>query len=148
MKLVLAALLTTLGLSSCSHLRESDPIDPGIRGLWSGEGRFLDRDLNEEYGRFPIALEIGADNSVVGTVGVASLTDAVLRSRPDDPVIDGRLDGPVFREGTFPGLDKDCTVFLLQPKGDGAMGGNVHLKTNHTFDFGMRVCGLELTRGL
>lgn len=146
MKLALLLLLCLPPLTACTHLRESDEVDPRVLGAWGGEGRFLDRDLHEEYGTFPIALEIRADRSVAGTVGQAGVVDGVIVGRPEDFVVDARLGGPVFTEGTLPGLEKDCVVFLLQPQGADEMGGNVHLKTNQTFDLGMRVCGLELKR--
>ena len=146
MKLALGLVLSVPLIVSCSHLRESDVVDPQVHGGWTGEGRFLDRGPHEEYGCFGIALTIHADNTVTGNVGSAALVDAAIASRPDDLLIEGRLDGPVCAEGTLPGLNKDWIVLILQPRGESAMGGNVHLRSNNTFDLGMRVCGLELAR--
>jgi hypothetical protein len=149
MKTVICALLAAALLGSCSSkFRESDEVGPEIRGTWSGEGRFLDRDLNEEYGRFPVRIEIHEDNSVTGTLGSATLTEAVVKSRPEDFLIDGELEGAVFAEGSLPGEKKDCVVFLLTPPAEAATAGNIHLKTNHTFDVKMRVCGVELSQTL
>ena len=146
MKKTACVLLGAALLASCSHLEESDEVGPEIRGSWTGQGRFLDRDLAGEYGEFSVSIEIHPDNSVTGTVGAATLTDAVVRSRPEDFLIEGELEGAVFREGSLPGEKKDCVVFILAPPDGAVTGGNIHLKTNLTFDVKMRVGGLELAR--
>ena len=145
-KPALFLLLNVPLIFSCSHLREGDVLDPNIRGVRTGEGRFLDRDLNEEYGRFPIAIEIHADDSVTGTVGAAALFEGVIKSRPEDFLVSASLEGPVHEEGSLPEEKKDCVILIMQPLDATTLEGNVHLKTNFTFDFSMRVCGLELSR--
>jgi len=146
MKTTICTLLAGALLASCSHLQDSADVGPEIRGAWAGEGRFLDRDLNAEYGTFPVVIEVHPDDSVTGTVGVAEVTDGVVKSRPEDFLIEAGLAGPVFPEGSLPRQHKDCVVFLLEPPVDRASTGNLHLKTNHAFDFSMRVCAVELTR--
>ena len=146
MILALAVPLTmTLG---CAHLRESDDIDPIIHGTWAGEGRFYDRDLNAEYGTFAVAFEVHPDGTVRGTVGRARLTDGVIKSRPEDFLVEATLTGAVFEDGSLPDEHKDRVVFILEPPEGAAADtrGDFHLKTNLTFDVSMRAGALTLTR--
>lgn len=143
---IVALLLTVSLLPACAHLRESDRVDPVIRGSWAGKACFLDRHLHREYGGFSVALEIHPDNSVTGSVGAATLLGGVVTRRRDDYLIRARLEGPVFAAGSFLGEDKDCVVFILEPPQRTGTKGNVHLKTNYAFDFNMRVGGLALSR--
>jgi len=146
MKRPIARLLLPLLLAGCSHLRESDRIGPEIRGDWVGEGHFYDRDLAAEYGNFPVRLEVHDDDSVTGTLGAARLERGVVRSRPEDYIVRAELAGPVFPGGSLPAEEKDCAIFLLQPRGDAIAGADVHLKTDFGFDFSMRVGGPDLAR--
>ena len=51
----LICIVVTVGsVVACSHLQEFDEVDPVVVGTWSGEGRFYDRVLADEYGRFPV----------------------------------------------------------------------------------------------
>jgi hypothetical protein len=134
--------------TACSHLRESDEIDPIVHGSWTGEGRFYDRDLNQEYGKFPVAFEIDPDGSVRGHVGEATLTDGVVKSRPEDFLVEARLNGSVFGDGSLPDEHKDRVVFILEPPDGAAMNGDFHLKTNFAFDISMRAGALTLERGV
>jgi hypothetical protein len=142
MKKIIVLLLAIPMLMACAHLRESDDVDPIVQGTWIGEGHFYDRDLKQEYGNFAVTIEIHPDNSVSGDVGGASLAGGVIKSRPNDFLIESELTGPVVDQGTLPGLKKDTVVFILKPPGDVGTEGNIHLKTNLIFDFSMRVGGL------
>lgn len=146
MKRIIVLLLTIPLFVGCVHLRQSDDVDPIVQGAWMGEGHFFDRDLNQEYGNFAVTLEIHPDNSVSGTVGGASLVGGVVKSRPNDFLIEAELTGQVFDAGTLPGLKKDNVVFILNPPGAEGTEGNIHLKTNPLFDFSMRVGGLDLQK--
>lgn len=146
MKKIVALLLTVSLLPACAHLRESDRVDPLVQGKWAGQACFLDRDLHREYGSFSVALEIRPDNTVTGTVGGATLAGGVVKSRRDDYLIRARLEGPVFPAGSLPGEGKDCLILILEPPQSLGTMGNIHLKTNHAFDFNMRVGGLVLSR--
>jgi hypothetical protein len=62
-------------------------------------------------------------------------------------VVHGRLTGSVFEQGSLPAEGKDCLVILIELGENGSFkDGNIHLKTNFTFDFTMRVGGLVLAR--
>jgi hypothetical protein len=143
---LLPLLLTAALAGACSNVPESQPASEPMLGTWTGSGRFLDRELAAEHGEFPMMLEVHEDGSVTGTVGSARLQAAALESRPGDYRVAARLDGAVFEAGTFAGEDKDCVVLLLQPDDTARLEGNVHLKTNITFDPRMRVGGLSLAR--
>lgn len=144
---VICGLLVAVLLGSCSHLRESDVVGPEIRGTWSGEGRFLDRELAKEYGTFPVGIDVHADNSVSGTVGKATLSAGVVKRRPEDFLIEGRLEGAVFESGSLPAEKKDSVVLILAPPENAATTGDIHLKSGRSFDVRMRVCGVKLARG-
>lgn len=134
-------------LASCSHQRVLPEVDPMIRGNWTGEGWFLDVKLDREYGRFPAIITIHPDNTVSGSVGAASIKEGAVKQRTSDFLVQGRLTGPVFERGTLPAEGKDRVVILIQLDKNGSFkDGNIHLKTNFTFDFTMRVGGLTLTR--
>ena len=139
MKKIIVLLLAIPLFMGCVHLRQSDDVDPIVQGAWMGEGHFFDRDLNQEYGNFVVTIEIHPDNSVSGTVGGASLMGGVVKSRPNDFLIEAELTGQVFDAGTLPGLKKDNVVLILNPPGAERTEGNIHLKTNPIFDFSMRV---------
>ena len=136
-------LMLTVG---CAHLAESDVVDPAVHGAWAGEGRFYDRDLNEEYGAFAVAFEIHPDGTVSGTVGNATMTDGVIKSGPEDFLIEAALIGTVVANGSLPDEHTDNVVFILEPPGADATNGDFHLKTNLAFDFSMRAGALTLTR--
>lgn len=145
----LPLLLTAALAGACSNVPggpDGHPAPDPVRGTWTGTVRFLDRDLAAEHGEFPLLLEVHEDGSVTGTVGSARLRAAALESRRDDYRVAARLDGAVFEQGTLAGEDKDCVVLLLQPDDTAHLEGNLHLKTNFTFDPRMRVCGLSLAR--
>ena len=146
--LILALAIPLTTILGCAHLRESDDIDPIIHGTWAGEGRFYDRDLNEEYGTFTVAFEVHPDGTVSGTVGSANLTGGVIKSRPEDFLVEAELAGNVFEDGSLPEEHKDRVVFILEPPGAAAAGtnGDFHLKTNLAFDVTMRAGALTLTR--
>ena len=131
---------------ACTHLREFDSVDPIIHGAWVGEGRFYDRDLKQEYGKFSVSLEIHPDNSVSGTVGDATLAEGVIKSRPNDFLIEAKLTGPVFKAGSLADEKKDCVIFILEPPEGEFTKGDFHLKTNLTFDFTMRAGAVTLSR--
>ena len=133
-------------LSGCAHLRESDTVDTIIHGKWEGEAKFYDRDLNEEYGKYAMTIQIHPDNSVSGKVGSASIEDGVIKSRPNDFLIEGKLIGNVLETGSLPEENKDSLVLIIQPPDNGSAEGDFHLKTNLFFDFAMRAGEMKLSR--
>jgi hypothetical protein len=143
---MIALLLAASLLAGCAHLRESDVVDPVIHGEWTGQGRFYDRDLNAEYGKFPLAIEVHPDNTVTGTVGGAKLADGVIKSRRDDFLIEAKLTGEVLESGSLPDENKDSLVLIVSPPDGDKADGDFHLKTNLTFDFSMRAGEMTLTR--
>ncbi len=145
-KILVCALIGAALLGCCLVSTKSGPSAPELRGTWTGEARFLDRDLAKEYGSFAVDIEVHADDSVSGTLGSAALTDAVALGRAEDFVIKGGLKGHVFEGGTMLDEENDCVVFILSPPAGVATAGNIHLKSNPIFDANMRVCGVELTR--
>lgn len=146
MKHIFSILLGAPLLGACTHLLESDTVGPEVFGTWSGQGRFLDRDLAAEYGSFPVDLEIHPDRSVSGHVGAATLGQAEVKRRPEDFLIDGTLSGQIFERSPLPGEAQNCVVLLLAPPGDSATEADLHLKSRRSFDPRMRVCDVKLVR--
>lgn len=139
--------LLGLLLVSCGLQGAEPGVDSKIRGQWVGEGWFLDVKLDREYGRFPLVITIHPDNTVDGNVGAARVMEGVVRERTSDFVVQGRLTGPVFEQGSLPAEDKDCLIILIELDENGSFkDGNIHLKTNFRFDLTMRVGGLTLAR--
>ncbi len=133
-------------LTSCSHSSALLRVDPVIRGNWNGEGWFLDVKLDREYGRFPVAITVHPDNTVHGNLGAASIKEGTIEQTTSHFEVRGRLIGPVFEKGSLPAEGKDCVIMLIQLENGSFKDGNIHLKTNFTFDFTMRVGGLTLTK--
>lgn len=147
-RILIVIFATILGVSllACNHLKKLETVDSEIYGSWAGHSQFLDVALHQEYGTFPVVVEVRSDNTVTGTVGVASITDAKVVQRSNDYLIRGRLKGSVFKQGSLPREHKDCVIMLIELENGNFKDGNLHLKTNFTFDFSMRVCGLTLDR--
>jgi hypothetical protein len=122
-------------------------VNPKTYGRWEGTARFFDRGLHKEYGKFSVAFEVHADNTVTGTVGAASIKDGKVRGwlwGHDE--VTGRLEGSVFEEGSLPGQHKDCAVFGIPSAKESSKGSELHLKTNYYWDSTMRECGLSLEK--
>ena len=52
--------------------------NPYLIGKWTGEGNFLDVDLNKEYGKVILEIEIKEDNTIIGKIGEAQLTNTSM----------------------------------------------------------------------
>jgi len=146
MKKIAILVLLAVAVGCCFLPQERKSAAPSLAGRWSGAATFLDRELASEYGEFPVSIEVHADDSVTGAVGAAQLTEALASEREDDFVVEGLLQGQVFESGSLPSQGKNHVVFVLSPPVEGAIDGNLHLKSNGVFDFTMRVCGLKLAR--
>lgn len=138
----LALLLATIGCCAVSTKRA--PPSPALLGAWSGEARFLDRDLASEYGTFAVELELAPDGSATGTVGAATLVDGRVTERETEFLVEARLEGDVFATGSLPPQEKTHAALVLALPKEGRALGNLHLKSNPVFDFTLRVCALEL----
>ena len=144
-KMVLLVLAIPM-LFGCTHLKESDTVNTVIHGKWEGQAKFYDQALNEEYGKYAMTIEIHPDNSVSGKIGNAILEDGVIKSRPRDFLIEGKLTGNVLETGSLPEENKDRFVLILGSPEDGSSAGDFHLKTNLFFDFSMRAGAVDLSR--
>jgi hypothetical protein len=116
-------------------------------GRWSGEAPFLDRDLSAEYRAISVELDVRVDGTLAGSLGAARLVDVELYGWEEQGLeVRARIDGAIFPEGSLPSREKRSVVLLLPSERDGTLSGNLHLKSDFTFDLSMLVCGLELTR--
>jgi len=146
----LAIILVTFFTISCGQqILDSENViqsNPYLVGKWIGEGRFLDKDLHEEIG--DIIVEITKDNKVLARIGEATFTNTNIYKADYGFEIKGKLDKKVASSAD---LDKDCVIILLVlPKENRenaiSSDANFHLKSNFTFDFGMRVGGVKLIK--
>lgn len=150
---VLFGLVLVLVSTSCSNdSYHGDLIEanPYLIGKWTGNGRFFDRDLNEEVGLVRIEFEIKEDYSIRGKFGEAHLVRTGISNAKYGFAIKGELDSKL-NEGFS--LDKDHLVilFVVPDKSDkdvSTSDANFHLKSNYVFDFSMRVGGVQLTKEL
>jgi hypothetical protein len=131
--------------SNTEQIIESNPF---LIGKWSGEGKFMDVDLNKEMGEISIIIEIKEENVILGKIGEATMTNTSIDKADYGFRIRGTLDSKVKSDY---GLDKDKVVVLLVlPKENRAnidsSEANFHLKSNFVFDFGMRVGGVTLKK--
>lgn len=145
-KPLLLVLIVASLIGCCLVPSKSVPPAATTLGVWSGQARFLDRDLAAEYGPFAVELEIGPDGLASGTIGSASLSAALASERGDELIVEGSLEGDVFATGSLPAQGKSLAVLILSKPSDGRTSGNLHLKSNGFFDFTLRVCALELGR--
>jgi hypothetical protein len=124
--------------------------NPFLIGIWAGEGRFLDIDLNNEVGVVKIEIEIKEDNTILGKIGEAQIINTSIIEAKYGFEIKGELDSKL-KKGSD--LDKDHLIILLvlpeENRVDVATSdANFHLKSNYIFDFSMRVGGVILKKEL
>jgi hypothetical protein len=128
--------------------------NPFLIGKWTGEGGFLDVDLNKEVGKVILEIEINKDNSVSGKIGDARLTKTSIEKADYGFEIKGVLDSSLdSRIKKNKDVKKNHLIILLvtpfkNSKDEMVSDANFHLKTNYTFDFSMRVGGVLLTKVL
>jgi len=122
--------------------------NPYLIGKWTGEGRFLDQNLDKEIGAVKIEIEIKADNTILGKIGEANLINTSIEEEDFGFSILGILDSKLKDDSD---LKKDHLIILLVlPEKNRedviTSDANFHLKSNYTFDFNMRVGGVILTK--
>jgi len=124
--------------------------NPYLIGKWTGEGRFLDRDLDKEIGIIKIEIEIKEDNTIHGKIGEAKLVNTRIAEAKYGFEIRGKLDSKL-KNGND--LKKNHLIILLvlpeeNRKDVTTSDANFHLKSNYTFDFSMRVGDVILSKEL
>lgn len=148
----IAIIFVTFFIVSCGQQRpDNEKIiksNPYLIGKWMGEGRFLDTDLFKEVGMILVEIEITKDNEVFARIGEAIFTNTSIHKANYGFEIKGKLDRKVSNSTD---LDKDCAIILLVLSTENSENAsfsdaNFHLKSNFTFDFGMRVGGVKLIK--
>jgi hypothetical protein len=125
---------------------EPNPVFPA--GKWIGEGHFLNRELDKNFGSVPFELNIGADHSVTGTAGDAALTRCSIEKSKYGFELRAILNGKLKQDKA---LSYDHLIVLLVIPDDStermhAIDAGFHLKRNYFFDPGMRVGGVMLKK--
>ena len=144
--LILSVLIISCSEQSSNneYLLESYPF---LEGKWTGEGRFFDVDLDEEFGNIPVEIAIRKD-TVLGKFGNATLSETSIAEADYGFEVKGLLDSEFSNKGN---LDKDHLIILFVIPEENrdrvkSSEANVHLKSNYIFDFSMRVGGVNLKR--
>lgn len=151
MKNLVMIFILTLAISCNSQNTDNGNLvasNPYLIGKWTGEGKFLDVDLNSEVGLVKIEIEIKEDNTILGKIGEAQLINTSITEAKYGFEIKGKLDTKL-KKGSD--LDKDHLIILLvfpeeNREDKTSSDANFHLKSNYTFDFSMRVGGVILTK--
>ncbi len=143
---ILTLLISCVGQNTDNEILVAS--NPYLIGKWTGDGNFLDVDLDKEIGKIRIEIEIKKDNKILAKIGKAQLINTSIAESKYGFEIKGKLDSKLKDECD---LDKDHLIILLvlpkQNKGDVLTSdANFHLKSNYTFDFSMRVGGVILTK--
>ncbi len=122
--------------------------NPFLIGKWTGEGGFLDVNLDREVGKVMIEIEINNDNTVSGKVGDARLTQTSIEKANYGFQIKGVLDSRIKKNKNV--KKNHLIILLVTPLKNSnnviVSDANSHLKSNYIFDFNMRVGGVMLTK--
>ena len=137
---------------SCTSEKSDDEnlvaSNPFLIGKWTGEGGFLNVDLDKEVGKVIFEIEIKKDNTVSGKIGDARLTETSIGKANYGFEIKGVLDSRIKEKVD---LKKDHVIILLVTPNKNSndvmvSDANFHLKSNYIFDFTMRVGGVLLIK--
>ena len=143
--------LIALVISCTGQKSEIDNIvasNPFLIGKWTGEGGFLDVNLDKEVGKVMIEIEIINDNTVSGKIGDARLTKTSIEKANYGFEIKGVLDSRIKKNKNV--KKNHLIILLVTPLKNSndvmVSDANLHLKSNYIFDFNMRVGGVMLTK--
>ena len=139
--LVLPLLALATMFPACSRSQALDPAR--LVGRWSGSGSFSSGDLQKKVGSLPFVAEFTPDRSGTGRVGQATLQDVRMTPTRDQIEVRATLVGSV---GADPALAKNRLVLLVTRLDESTLQAEFHLKSNFTFDPGMREGRVVLTR--
>jgi hypothetical protein len=143
--------LIALVISCCGQKSEIKNIvasNPFLIGKWTGEGGFLDVNLDKEVGKVMFEIEINNDNTVSGKIGDARLTKTSIIKANYGFEIKGVLDSRIKKNKNV--KKNHLIILLVTPLKNSndvmESDANFHLKNNYIFDFNMRVGGVQLTK--
>ncbi|TXG34736.1 hypothetical protein [Seonamhaeicola maritimus] len=151
MRVLTCFLVIVLSLSCAEPKADNKSVvssNPYLIGTWSGEGKFLNIDFNKEIGVIPIQMEIKDNYEISGTIGDSELVNTSIAEVGYGFEIRGELSSKIKATSK---ITKDHLIILLVLPEDGRekvqmSTANFHLKSNYTFDFDMRVGGVNLMK--
>ncbi len=141
--------LIIISTISCSSQQNNDLISSNqyLIGKWVGNGKFLDKNL-QHFGLVSFEIEIKKDNTITGKIGDALLIETAIKKAKNFNGFEvyGILDTKLKKDKE---LNRKHLIILLNlPKGQNEIINKIdadfHLKTNFTFDFGMKVGNVQL----
>ncbi len=122
--------------------------NPFLIGKWTGEGGFLDVNLDKEVGKVMIEIEINNDNTVSGKIGDARLTKTSIEKADYGFEIKGVLDSRIRKNKNV--KKNHLIILLVKPLKNSSdvmvSDANFHLKSNYIFDLNMRVGVVQLSK--
>lgn len=151
MRVLTCFLVIVLSLSCAEPKADNKSVvssNPYLIGTWSGEGKFLNIDFNKEIGVIPIQMEIKDNYEISGTIGDSELVNTSIAEVSYGFEIRGELSSKIKATSK---ITKDHLIILLVLPEEGRekvqmSTANFHLKSNYTFNFDMRVGGVNLMK--
>jgi hypothetical protein len=137
------ALLALAALASAARAQVPDPA--ALFGHWHGDGRLYETKVNARCGPVPMRLEFGADGTLGGHVGAATIVASKPRVQTGKARIDyhARLDRRICPEGEG---GKDHLVLLITRADAKVLHADFHLKSTFGYDWGMHPGALDARR--
>ena len=122
--------------------------NPDLIGQWSGDCSFMNETLDEQFGFFPIVMNIKSDHSITVEIGEAQTENIEIKEAEYGFTISGDIDGEIDKRN--PLSRKHFLLLLVLPDEQNSdvnrSEANLHLKKGNRFDFGMIVCGMTLLK--
>ncbi|OUR92688.1 hypothetical protein A9Q87_06525 [Flavobacteriales bacterium 34_180_T64] len=117
-------------------------------GKWTGNGHFLNMNFAKDIGEVIIEVDIRDDYQVFGKIGEATLKNMTIEEASYGFAIKGVLSSKLKEDSE---TEKNHLIILLVINEDdkvdvNSSDANFHLKSNYSFDFGMKVGSVNLTK--
>lgn len=149
MKNLIILLVSVLMMSCASQKIENADVirqNPYLIGKWSGEGRLLGRQLNEQTGPMQVELIISNEHDMELRIGDAQVNKLKIAETKYGFEIRG-ITNTAVKENLQ--RDKDHAILLLvlsdeDKNSKHISDANFHLKSNYAFDISMIVGGVTL----
>jgi hypothetical protein len=148
----LLLIIVVIGFISCNTQKlDTDKIineHTFLIGIWTGEGNFLDVDLQNEIKSVPIRLQINPDHSIQASISKSKLSNISIQKAKYGFEIKGMLSNDITN-GKASKKNHFVLLFIVPDHVDSTIRGvdaNFHLKSNFAFDATMKVGGVTLRK--
>ncbi len=148
----LLLIVVVIGFISCNTQKlDTDKIIDDhtfLIGTWTGEGKFLDVDLQNEIKTVPVRLQINPDHSIQASIAESNISNISIQKAKYGFEIKGMLSNDITH-GKASNKNHFVLLFIVPNNADSTTSGvdaNFHLKSNFAFDATMRVGGVILRK--